>query len=53
YQVITMTEACKIILIFVSATDSTGLSCNKHMMKMRDMAMLCNNGYDQTENDIA
>ncbi|CAF4225944.1 unnamed protein product [Rotaria sp. Silwood2] len=52
YQVTTMTEACKIGQIFVSATGSTGLIRGEHMMKMCDMAILCNIGSGQTEIDV-
>ncbi|CAF0999908.1 unnamed protein product [Rotaria sp. Silwood1] len=52
YQVMTMTEACKIGQIFVSATGSTGLIRGEHMMEMRDMAILCNIGSGQTEIDV-
>ena len=52
HQVMTMTEACKIGQIFVSATGSTGLIRGEHMMEMRDMAILCNIGSGQTEIDV-
>ncbi|CAF1076306.1 unnamed protein product [Rotaria sordida] len=38
--------------IFVSATGSTGLIRDEHMMEMRDMAILCNIGSGQTEIDV-
>ncbi|CAF1089917.1 unnamed protein product [Adineta steineri] len=53
HQVITMVEACKIGQIYVTATGSTNLIREEHMMEMCDMAILCNIGSGQTEIDIA
>ncbi|CAF4994978.1 unnamed protein product [Rotaria sp. Silwood1] len=52
YQVTTIAEACKIGQIFVTATGSTELIRGEHIMKMRDMAILCNIGSGQTEIDV-
>jgi len=52
YQVSKMSDACKIGQIFVTATGSTGLIRGEHMMKMRNMAILCNMGSGQTEIDV-
>lgn len=52
YQVSKIADACQTGQIFVTATGSTDLIRGEHMMKMRDMAILCNIGSGQTEIDV-
>ena len=49
YQVITMDEACQIGDVFVTATGCCDVITEKHMRKMKDMAIVCNIGHFDSE----
>ena len=53
YRVVTMEEAAPIANIFVSATGNVHVIDHKHLLAMRDQAIVCNIGHFDSEIDIA
>lgn len=53
YQVVTMDEAASQCDIFVTATGCCDIITEKHFMKMRDNAIVCNIGHFDIEIDMA
>jgi len=53
YEVMTMDEACKEGEIFVTATGCCDVITEKHMRKMKHMAIVCNIGHFDSEIEIA
>lgn len=53
YQVMTMDEACKIGDIFVTATGCCDVITEKHMLQMKDMAIVCNIGHFDSEIEVS
>ena len=53
YQVVDMDEAASLGDIFVTATGNTKVITHDHMMKMKDLAIVCNIGHFDAEIDIA
>ncbi len=53
FQVVTMDEAASIADIFVTATGCCDIITEKHFMKMKDNAIVCNIGHFDIEIDIA
>jgi adenosylhomocysteinase len=53
YPVITMDEACRIGDIFVTATGCCDVITEKHMRRMKNMAIVCNIGHFDSEIEIA
>jgi adenosylhomocysteinase len=53
YEVVTMDEACEKADIFVTATGCCDIITDKHFMKMRDGAIVCNIGHFDIEIDMA
>ena len=49
YQVMTMNEACLIGDIFVTSTGCCDVITKAHMLKMKDMAIVCNIGHFDSE----
>ena len=49
YQVMTMDEACKIGDIFVTTTGCSDVIREEHMLKMKDLAIVCNIGHFDNE----
>ncbi|MEI8121347.1 MAG: adenosylhomocysteinase [bacterium] len=49
YQVMTMNEACVIGDIFVTSTGCCDVITKAHMLKMKDMAIVCNIGHFDSE----
>ena len=49
YQVMTMDEACKIGDIFVTTTGCCDVIREDHMLKMKDLAIVCNIGHFDNE----
>ena len=52
YQVMPMDEACEIGDIFVTATGCCDVLTEKHMRRMKDMAIVCNIGHFDSEIQI-
>ena len=52
YQVMTMDEACQIGDIFVTTTGNCAVITERHMKKMKDMAIVCNIGHFDSEIQI-
>jgi adenosylhomocysteinase len=53
FEVVTMEDAAPIADIFVSATGCEGVITDKHFMKMKDNAIVCNIGHFDSEIDVA
>lgn len=53
FQVVTMEEAAPIADIFVTATGCCDIITDKHFMKMKDNAIVCNIGHFDIEIDMA
>lgn len=53
YRVVTMDEAASMADIFVTATGNYHVINHDHMVKMKDMAIICNIGHFDSEIDIA
>jgi adenosylhomocysteinase len=53
YEVITMDEAASIADIFVTATGCCDIITERHFLKMRDHAIVCNIGHFDIEIDMA
>lgn len=53
YRVVTMEEAAPIANIFVTATGNFSIITHKHMLAMRDQAIVCNIGHFDAEIEIA
>jgi adenosylhomocysteinase len=53
FQVVTMEEAAPIADIFVTATGCCDIITEKHFMKMKDNAIVCNIGHFDIEIDMA
>ncbi len=53
FQVVTMDEACAQADIFVTATGCCDIITEKHFMKMKDNAIVCNIGHFDIEIDMA
>ncbi len=53
FQVVTMDEAASMADIFVTATGCCDIITEKHFMKMKDNAIVCNIGHFDIEIDIA
>ncbi|NDC39260.1 MAG: adenosylhomocysteinase [Proteobacteria bacterium] len=53
FQVVTMEQAAPIADIFVTATGNVDVVTGKHMMAMKDQAILCNIGHFDNEIDMA
>jgi adenosylhomocysteinase len=49
YEVMTMDEACKIGDIFVTTTGCCDVITEKHMLRMKDLAIVCNIGHFDSE----
>ncbi|MBN2300957.1 MAG: adenosylhomocysteinase [Lentisphaerae bacterium] len=49
YEVMTMDEACRIGDIFITATGCCDVITEKHIRKMKDMAIVCNIGHFDSE----
>ncbi len=52
YEVMTMDEACKIGDIFVTTTGCCDVITEKHMLQMKDLAIVCNIGHFDSEIQI-
>ena len=52
YRVVTMDEAANSGDIFVTATGNTKVITHEHMLKMKDLAIVCNIGHFDAEIDI-
>lgn len=52
YEVMTMDEACRIGDIFVTATGCCDVITEKHMRRMKDLAIVCNIGHFDSEIQI-
>lgn len=52
YAVVTMDEAANLGDIFVTATGNTKVITHAHMLKMKDLAIVCNIGHFDAEIDI-
>lgn len=52
YQVMSMDDACEIGDIFVTTTGNRDIIVGRHMMKMKDKAILCNIGHFDVEIDM-
>jgi adenosylhomocysteinase len=53
YRVVTMEEAAPIANIFVTATGNFNIITHKHMLAMRDQAIVCNIGHFDAEIEIS
>ncbi len=53
YEVMTMDEACKIGDVFVTTTGCCDVITKKHMLRMKDLAIVCNIGHFDSEIDTA
>lgn len=53
YQVTTMEEAAPLADIFVTATGCSDVITEKHFMKMKDNAIVCNIGHFDSEVDVS
>ena len=53
FEVMTMDEACQIGDIFVTTTGCSDVITERHMKKMKDMAIVCNIGHFDSEIQIA
>jgi adenosylhomocysteinase len=53
FEVVTMEDAAPIADIFVSATGCEAVITEKHFMKMKDNAIVCNIGHFDSEIDVA
>ncbi|MDZ4784942.1 MAG: adenosylhomocysteinase [bacterium] len=53
FEVVTMEDAAPIANIFVTATGNTNVLNQKHFMKMKDEAILCNIGHFDNEIDVS
>jgi adenosylhomocysteinase len=53
YQVMTMDDACKIGDIFITATGCVNVITEKHMLQMKDTAIVGNIGHFDSEIEIA
>jgi adenosylhomocysteinase len=53
FQVLTMEQAAPIADIFVTATGNVDVVTGKHMMAMKDQAIVCNIGHFDNEIDMA
>ncbi|MDD5580214.1 MAG: adenosylhomocysteinase [Methylobacter sp.] len=53
YRVVTMEEAAPIANIFVTATGNFSIITHKHMLAMRDQAIVCNIGHFDAEIEIS
>jgi len=53
YKVVMAEEAASVGDIFVTATGNTKVITHKHMLKMKDLAIVCNIGHFDAEIDIA
>jgi adenosylhomocysteinase len=49
YQVMTMDEACSLGDVFVTSTGCCDVITKSHMLKMKDMAIVCNIGHFDSE----
>lgn len=49
YEVMTMDQACKIGDIFVTTTGCCDVITEKHMLRMKDLAIVCNIGHFDSE----
>ena len=49
YEVMTMDEACKIGDVFVTTTGCCDVVTKKHMLRMKDLAIVCNIGHFDSE----
>ncbi len=52
YEVMTMDEACRIGDIFVTTTGCCDVITEKHMLQMKDLAIVCNIGHFDSEIQI-
>jgi adenosylhomocysteinase len=52
YEVMTMDEACAIGDIFVTATGCADVITERHMRRMKDMAIVCNIGHFDSEIEV-
>lgn len=53
FQVVTMEQAAPVADIFVTATGNVDVVTGKHMMAMKDQAIVCNIGHFDNEIDMA
>jgi adenosylhomocysteinase len=53
YRVVTMDEAAEHANIFVTCTGNVSVITHKHMLQMKDQAIVCNIGHFDSEIDIA
>jgi adenosylhomocysteinase len=53
YEVVTMEEAAPLGDIFVTSTGCCDVITGEHMEKMKDAAIVCNNGHFDSEIDVA
>ena len=53
FEVVTMDEACERAQIFVTATGNVNIIRDRHFLKMRDKAVVCNIGHFDNEIDMA
>jgi adenosylhomocysteinase len=53
YEVMTMDDACRIGDIFVTCTGNYHILTEKHMLAMKDQAIVCNIGHFDNEIDVA
>lgn len=53
YRVVTMDEAAALGNIFVTATGNCSVITEKHVLQMKDQAIICNIGHFDSEIDIA
>ena len=52
YEVMTMDEACEIGDLFVTTTGCCDVITQRHMLKMKDMAIVCNIGHFDSEIEV-
>ena len=53
YRVVRMDEVCEQADIFVTATGNLGVIQHRHMLKMKNQAIVCNIGHFDNEIDVA
>ncbi len=53
YEVMNMDDACKIGDVFVTTTGCCDVITEKHMLEMKDMAIVCNIGHFDSEIQVA
>ncbi len=52
YEIVTMDQACPIGDIFVTATGCCNVICERHMRRMKNMAIVCNIGHFDSEIEV-